>query len=46
MQRFHSVLVHNGFIDDDPPELGALPNKFGSLFLEILSLQGFSRAKK
>ena len=27
VQRFNSVLLHDGFIDDDRPELGALPNK-------------------
>jgi len=29
---FNSVLLHDGFIDDDRPEWGSIPNKFcGSL---------------
>jgi len=27
VQRFNSVFLHDGFIDDDRPEYGALPNK-------------------
>jgi len=27
VQRFNSVLLHDGFNDDDRPEWGALPNK-------------------
>ena len=30
VQRFNSVLLHDGFVDDDRPELDALPNKFYS----------------
>jgi len=30
VQRFNSVLMHDGFIDDDRPESGALPNNFTS----------------
>ena len=26
VQRFYSVLLHDGFIDDERPEFGALPN--------------------
>jgi len=29
------ALAHNGFIDDDRPEQGTLPNKFCSLFFVI-----------
>jgi len=28
VQRFNSVLLHDGFIDDNLSELGSLPNKF------------------
>jgi len=27
VQRFNSVLLHDGYIDDYRPEYGALPNK-------------------
>jgi len=33
VQQFNSVLLHDGFVDDDQPELGALPNKFLQLTL-------------
>jgi len=33
VQRFNSVLLHDGFIDDDRPESGALPNKSLSNFV-------------
>jgi len=33
MQRFNSVLLHDGFIDNDRPEYGARQNTFFSIFL-------------
>jgi len=35
VQRFNSILLHNGFIDDDRPEWGALPSTFSTLFSVI-----------
>jgi len=33
VHRFNSVLLHDGFIDDDRLEQGSLPNKFCNLLL-------------
>jgi len=44
VQRFNSVLLHDGFVDDDRPELGALPNRF-CIFV-IFEPPGFYFVKK